>query len=280
IIDAHYPHLKKATASLLVADGCGGFHWLLEREVIHDDHLHHQPSGQVEFYLSDFLDSEDLPIDFCRPPPGISRSSFSTISYQELAAVFRTARHVQHPDVFAMAEEDMETNFFREMQQEYERRIAEERSETERRIAEERPEAERRIAKERSKAERRFTEERRQRKKLDKHAAKVRRRLKILSRLPLRPSRVPPTLSGVLLKSVVGAKRLIKVPPRPRGVLLRPSGDSLRICSSKGSSPSRWRLLFAKLTEKRNKIENKSPPSPFSSSQHGRNSRNYDFLAL
>ncbi|KAK3364055.1 hypothetical protein B0T25DRAFT_418392, partial [Lasiosphaeria hispida] len=167
IINAHYPHLKKATVSLLVADGGGGFHWNLNREVIHDDRLHHQPSGEVNFYLSDFLGSEGLPINFCRPPTGISRSNvyicrspYFTVSYQRLAAVFRTARHVRHPDVFAMAEEDLETNLFKEMQQEHERRIAEERSEAERRIAEERSETERRIAKERSKAERRIAKER------------------------------------------------------------------------------------------------------------------------
>ncbi|KAK3364371.1 hypothetical protein B0T25DRAFT_443701, partial [Lasiosphaeria hispida] len=178
IINAHYPHLKKATVSLLVADGGGGFHWNLSREVIHDDRLQHQPSGEVNFYLSDFLGSEGLPINFCRPPTGISRSPYFTVSYQRLAAVFRTARHVRHPDVFAMAEEDLETNLFEEMQQEHERRIAEERSEAERRIAEERSEAERRIAKERSKAERRIAEERRQREQSDKRAAKDRRRLK------------------------------------------------------------------------------------------------------
>jgi len=73
IIDAEYPDLTKATISLLVADDDGGSYWELYREVIHDDHLHQQPSGQVEFYLSDFLGPNGLPADFCRPPVGTSR---------------------------------------------------------------------------------------------------------------------------------------------------------------------------------------------------------------
>jgi len=73
ILDAEYPDLTKATISLLVADDDGGSYWELYREVIHDDHLHQQPSRQVEFYLSDFLGPNGLPADFCRPPVGTSR---------------------------------------------------------------------------------------------------------------------------------------------------------------------------------------------------------------
>ncbi|KAK3363703.1 hypothetical protein B0T25DRAFT_444928, partial [Lasiosphaeria hispida] len=178
IIDAHYPNLRKATVSLLVADDGGGFHWHLNRKVIHDDRLHRQPSGKVKFYLSDFLGPEGLPIDFCRPPARISRSPFFTVSYKRLGAIFRTARHAQHPDVFAMAEEDMETNLFEEMQQELKRHTAE----AERRIAEERRQREE-SDKRAAESEKRAAELDKRAAKLDKRAAKDHRRLARLERV-------------------------------------------------------------------------------------------------
>ncbi|KAK0704560.1 hypothetical protein B0H67DRAFT_498976, partial [Lasiosphaeris hirsuta] len=164
IIDAHYPSLGMATH--------------LNREVTHDDHLHQQPSGQVKFYLSNFLSPKGLSIDFCRPPARTSRSNvyiytspFFTISYQRLGAIFRTARHVQHPDVFAMAEEDMETNLFEEMQQ-LKRRTAE----TKRRIAEERRQREE-SDKRAAESDKRAVKSDKRAAKLDKRAAEDRRRI-------------------------------------------------------------------------------------------------------
>ena len=131
ILDAaDYPQLTKATISLLVADDDDGrsSHWEQYRKVIHDDNLgQQQPSGQVEFYLSDFLGpNHGLPIDLCRPPVGISRRPYFAIPYESFAAIFRTARHIKHPDVFAMREEDQAPNAFQDMQDLLDRQGAEE----------------------------------------------------------------------------------------------------------------------------------------------------------
>lgn len=62
ICDLQYPGLKKAWASLLVADG-----WIQHHEIYHDDNLNAQPAGQVDLYLSDFVGPTSLPLAYCRP---------------------------------------------------------------------------------------------------------------------------------------------------------------------------------------------------------------------
>jgi hypothetical protein len=79
ILNAEYPELTKATVGLLVADDDGGSHWERYFEVVHDDRLHQQPSGEIELYLSDFLGPESLPAEFCRPPAGVSRFVYPSL---------------------------------------------------------------------------------------------------------------------------------------------------------------------------------------------------------
>lgn len=62
ILDVRYPDMKKAWVSLLTADG-----WVQYRELVHDADLDEQPVGQVDLYLSDFVDPVDLPLSYCRP---------------------------------------------------------------------------------------------------------------------------------------------------------------------------------------------------------------------
>jgi len=91
------------------------------------------------------------------------RSPYFTIPYERLAATFRTARYLRHPDVFAMLEEDKEPNVFKEMQDELDRRNAEEG----RRLEE---------------SDKRAAEERRQREESDKCAVEYCRQLEELKR--------------------------------------------------------------------------------------------------
>lgn len=184
IFDAEYPQLTKATISLLVADDDGRSHWERYREVIHDDHLSQQPSGQVEFYLSDFLGPKGLPVDFCRPPVGISRSPYFTIPYESFAATFRTARYLRHPDVFAMRDEDKAPNAFQDMQDILDRRSAEagrRLEESDKRTAE----YCRQLAEERRRrkeSDQRAAEYRRQVEESDQRAAEYRRQIEALKR--------------------------------------------------------------------------------------------------
>jgi len=84
VLDAEYEGLGKARVSLVAADGNGdngdtganGFHWEKRGEVFHsdDDTEEQHISGELGFYLSDFLGTAGLPAAYCRPPAGISRS--------------------------------------------------------------------------------------------------------------------------------------------------------------------------------------------------------------
>jgi hypothetical protein len=71
ILDAEYEGLGKARVSLVAADGnddngdisANGFHWEKRGEVFHsdDDTEDQHISGEIGFYLSDFLGTAGLP---------------------------------------------------------------------------------------------------------------------------------------------------------------------------------------------------------------------------
>ncbi|KAK3363771.1 hypothetical protein B0T25DRAFT_576290 [Lasiosphaeria hispida] len=165
IIDANYPRLNKARVGLIVADDNSlGFRWERRGDVFYSDRQG-PVDGEVGFYLSDFFGAAGLLAAYCRPPVGISRQPNFTISYGELGAAFRIARHLNFPKKFTMTEGD-EKMLLEAMQgpssilkhvkrqdcqelaqdrQEFERTLAKERQE----FAQDRQEFERTLAKER-----------------------------------------------------------------------------------------------------------------------------------
>ncbi|KAK4237598.1 hypothetical protein C8A03DRAFT_44569 [Achaetomium macrosporum] len=139
ILDLQYPSMKKAWVSLLAADSSS--RWIQHHEVYHDDNIDHQPVGQVDIYLSDFIGFAGLPAAYCRPSTaelaaGITRKPTITLTYQRLRAIFGRARYLHKPTEFTTEVGDEEGNPYEEA----ERRVTEARLETERRVAEARNE--------------------------------------------------------------------------------------------------------------------------------------------
>ncbi|KAK3309443.1 uncharacterized protein B0T15DRAFT_545205 [Chaetomium strumarium] len=150
ILDLQRPGIKKAWVSLLVVDDSSS-HWIRQHELFHDDNLDQQPVGHIDLYLSDFVGIAGLPAIYCRPSTaeltaGITRNPIATLTYEQLRAIFRRARHCHNPTEFTTEVGDKEENPYEEA----ERRVVEvrnkERLESERRLAEEWIKADRRLA--------------------------------------------------------------------------------------------------------------------------------------
>ncbi|EAQ89047.1 predicted protein [Chaetomium globosum CBS 148.51] len=106
--------MKRASVSLLVADASAS-RWVHYFDPFYDDDLVEQPVGQVNLYLSDFIDFTGLPAESClefhRPSKadldaGVSRRAQITLTYERLASIFRTARSRQDSATFPIADGD------------------------------------------------------------------------------------------------------------------------------------------------------------------------------
>lgn len=64
LFDLDYPEMKRASVSLLVADASAS-RWVHYFDPFYDDDLVEQPVGQVNLYLSDFIDFTGLPAESC-----------------------------------------------------------------------------------------------------------------------------------------------------------------------------------------------------------------------
>ncbi|KAK3296719.1 uncharacterized protein B0H64DRAFT_423149 [Chaetomium fimeti] len=108
ILDLQYSGMKKAWVSLLTTDG-----WAQHHEVCYDDDLDKQPIGQVDLYLSDFVDPASLPLACCRSSTaeltGITKNPAITLTYDGLRAIFRRARHLCKPTECIRESSDEET---------------------------------------------------------------------------------------------------------------------------------------------------------------------------
>ena len=160
--------------SLRTKKNSAGFRWERRGDVFFSDHAG-PVDGEVGFYLSDVVGAAGLPAAHCRPSVSVSRSVFLfllffclsfrpgfliglsfcrkpnfTISYQELGAAFRMARHLHDPEKFTPMEGD-ENMLLEAMQgpssgilaaqqerQDFERALAQECQDFERALAQER----------------------------------------------------------------------------------------------------------------------------------------------
>ncbi|KAH8896821.1 hypothetical protein GQ53DRAFT_890208, partial [Thozetella sp. PMI_491] len=113
LLDPSYPDARRAKVSLLVAD-CSqshlAHHWVQRGSLFFDEDIDAQRTGQVGFYVSDFLRGGALPHAYCRPSAaelasGVSRDPQIVLTYKQLRSIFLNARKV-HIEVMETEEDE------------------------------------------------------------------------------------------------------------------------------------------------------------------------------
>ncbi|KAK0633895.1 hypothetical protein B0T14DRAFT_415449, partial [Immersiella caudata] len=174
IFNIEYPKANKVTVSLYA-------------EVLYDDDVDEQPTGQIDLYLSD-LTGSDLPLCYCRPPSdrrdaGILRFPQITVTYYQLRDAFLKARNIHRGEACCddYAQESHSEEIARRITEEVAQRMAEKDDkigEVEHKMAE----MERERAKEKAEMARCMAEMERERAEMERERAKEKAEMALMRR--------------------------------------------------------------------------------------------------